>query len=418
MIHLPFFGLKNFKAFEGEHHFHFRDITFFIGTNSSGKSSVIDGLKVLNNKENHAILEFDKLIHENTNEDGFELVFRLFHWRGKSGRIVSSNLLPDDINERIKNCVGLIDNLYLRFKIRKNKTYELTNRDEIFENLDLFPVILEELEQIDLLLNEKVKDELFRFSLDKVRGVRDLIRTITNYQKLFSELESIVESGKKQLDNFKITSDNDAENHAHLESQIEIKTYYQMDRIYEIFIKNIETYTFFSEQNRFSKNVIPFNGMRGNYTSLFRPHTSELLNKHFDIEGQIIVMNNEVFIQNQNKELKALDQFFGRGMIRLVKYLVLNMIHYLDDDRSDKDQRSEQESRLFIIEEPEANLHPALQSRLADYLVQVNRETGIQFIIETHSEYLIRRMQYLMAHSFYKESEDSIPRVKPENVNI
>ena len=59
---------------------------------------------------------------------------------------------------------------------------------------------------------------------------------------------------------------------------------------------------------------------------------------------------------------------------------------------------------IFVIEEPESNLHPALQSKLADFFVSVNHHNspfkGLfygQFIIETHSEYLIRKLQYLTA---------------------
>lgn len=52
----------------------------------------------------------------------------------------------------------------------------------------------------------------------------------------------------------------------------------------------------------------------------------------------------------------------------------------------------------LIIEEPEANLHPALQSKLANILILAAREFPCKnFILETHSEYLIRKLQYLTA---------------------
>ncbi len=54
-------------------------------------------------------------------------------------------------------------------------------------------------------------------------------------------------------------------------------------------------------------------------------------------------------------------------------------------------------SSILVIEEPEINLHPALQSKLADMFVDATRTFNIQFIIETHSEYLIRRLQFLTA---------------------
>ncbi len=59
--------------------------------------------------------------------------------------------------------------------------------------------------------------------------------------------------------------------------------------------------------------------------------------------------------------------------------------------------QSFQEKTLFI-EEPEANLHPNLQSKLADVLALSLREfPNLNFIVETHSEYLIRKLQYLTA---------------------
>ena len=66
---------------------------------------------------------------------------------------------------------------------------------------------------------------------------------------------------------------------------------------------------------------------------------------------------------------------------------------------------------ILIIEEPETNLHPALQSKLADMFVECYKEYNIQLIIETHSEYLIRRLQRRTAE-FYndkKKNEYSIP---------
>ncbi len=50
-----------------------------------------------------------------------------------------------------------------------------------------------------------------------------------------------------------------------------------------------------------------------------------------------------------------------------------------------------------IIEEPEQNLHPARQSKLADLFSQLTRCSGFNFVIETHSEYMVRRSQVLMA---------------------
>jgi predicted ATPase len=54
--------------------------------------------------------------------------------------------------------------------------------------------------------------------------------------------------------------------------------------------------------------------------------------------------------------------------------------------------------KILVLEEPEAGLHPALQSKLAELIVDANKTFGTQFIIETHSEYFIRKLQYLTAN--------------------
>ncbi len=54
---------------------------------------------------------------------------------------------------------------------------------------------------------------------------------------------------------------------------------------------------------------------------------------------------------------------------------------------------------LLIIEEPEQNLHPMLQSMLADLFNELKQEYGFRFIVETHSEYLIRKSQVLVGEA-------------------
>lgn len=62
---------------------------------------------------------------------------------------------------------------------------------------------------------------------------------------------------------------------------------------------------------------------------------------------------------------------------------------------------------IVILEEPEANLHPNFQSKLADMLVDATETFDMQFIVETHSEYLIRKLQYLTAKKTIKP-EDTV----------
>ncbi|QZE15766.1 AAA family ATPase [Halosquirtibacter laminarini] len=71
--------------------------------------------------------------------------------------------------------------------------------------------------------------------------------------------------------------------------------------------------------------------------------------------------------------------------------------------------------KLFLLEEPECNLHPKLQSLLADMLVDAVKRFDVQFVVETHSEYLIRKMQFLTAKGAISSDESVIYYLYPPN---
>ena len=62
--------------------------------------------------------------------------------------------------------------------------------------------------------------------------------------------------------------------------------------------------------------------------------------------------------------------------------------------------------QLIAIEEPEIHLHPNYQSLLADMFLEAYQKYNIHFIIETHSEYLIRKTQVIVAESQYGNEEE------------
>ncbi len=64
---------------------------------------------------------------------------------------------------------------------------------------------------------------------------------------------------------------------------------------------------------------------------------------------------------------------------------------------------------IVLIEEPELNLHPALQSKLADLFLDVHQRFKVDFLIETHSEYILRRSQVMVAENEFEVAPNENP---------
>lgn len=73
----------------------------------------------------------------------------------------------------------------------------------------------------------------------------------------------------------------------------------------------------------------------------------------------------------------------GFGVSQLLPVLVL--CYYVE------------EGSTIILEQPEIHLHPSVQAWLADVLIDVVKERGVQIIVESHSEHLLRRLQRRVA---------------------
>ncbi len=95
----------------------------------------------------------------------------------------------------------------------------------------------------------------------------------------------------------------------------------------------------------------------------------------------------------------------GLGAMRVFCTLLLSAIAlHLNKDQTAK--------YLFIFEEPELNLHPDWQSKLADLFYEVintSKNKAVNIILETHSEYIIRRSQVIVAEKKLESDTNNNP---------
>ena len=97
----------------------------------------------------------------------------------------------------------------------------------------------------------------------------------------------------------------------------------------------------------------------------------------------------------------------GMGSIQLM-ILLLRLATILREYEPQNIVALEERDQLryptIIIEEPEQNLHPKVQSQLADLFLYLNKEYHCKFVVETHSEYLIRKTQVLVSKENFEDN--------------
>lgn len=100
------------------------------------------------------------------------------------------------------------------------------------------------------------------------------------------------------------------------------------------------------------------------------------------LEGEFYLQDNRIAYHDrwcdENIELSNIAS--GMKIFLILQSLVTNGV-FLEDT-------------CLIIDEPETNLHPEWQLKLAHLLVLLNKEIGIQIYLNSHSPYFVRAVEY------------------------
>jgi predicted ATPase len=91
----------------------------------------------------------------------------------------------------------------------------------------------------------------------------------------------------------------------------------------------------------------------------------------------------QVWVRRDPKSAEVLITDVGFGVSQILP--VITLCYYAP------------EGSTLLLEQPEIHLHPKVQAGLADVLVDAVKTRGIQIILESHSEHLLRRLQRRVA---------------------
>lgn len=153
------------------------------------------------------------------------------------------------------------------------------------------------------------------------------------------------------------------------------------------------TYNIYKEQNHYSR-----------FLNLLDNKNPEVQNKILDTLNHLInllglersflyeIKENAgfIYLKNEEESFNLIDEGSGTSkVIGILFFLLSNIYDFKDEDHTSK--------MILVIEEPESNLHPSLQSKLANLFIEIIKNQNVKLLIETHSEYMIRKLQYLVA---------------------
>lgn len=139
--------------------------------------------------------------------------------------------------------------------------------------------------------------------------------------------------------------------------------------------------------------------------------------KEFGIGDKLVIEGTEegygvkIYVDNKGEKRLLADEGYGITQLASLLLQIDILKNKYRHEFFDGCKESVEYLPSFIsIEEPEVHLHPKYQSMLADLFVEAYQEYNIHFLIETHSEYMIRKLQVLVA--------DKECTLQPEDVSL
>lgn len=448
------FRIKNTKAFLDSDEINIKPITILVGQNSCGKSSLLRFPAVLaQTANNFGSTPPVSLFGENVDYGNFQDIVY-----GKNGNEISFSLCYSvDItgNTQVSTDPGGTRLMVKRRKtngqvseqVFKDATISVTLRwSNRSINVHRVDMSIEEYPVSSLCWNEEKKQYILSLlsmyennELIRVNETIALSSEYVSFEKFFPIYEGDVLEAILSSNNLELSMDQKRsilKYHLFQSVKADIKndlseTELKMARVYSIFEFSADIMrSLYCSFNIECKNNIAYIGpFRKNPDRIHR--SSEAIKLHVGAKGENMADILARAYRADDKTLydkisELIEDYFGYKLI--INDLGSNFFQVMLKDQSgieanlidvgfgisqvlpiiletclssEKKQKRTADlgiNNIILVEQPELHLHPAAQARLAElFAMCVNANPNARFIIETHSEHLISKLQVLIA---------------------
>ena len=450
-------GLRNFKAFgDTEQKAPMSKITLIYGPNSSGKSSIIQALLMLKQSAGMAYIDskymgrlitrgqfadlgsYSALLHKHDPTKNLEIRIACDYHHGLSYDVfmrIGEDRLGSEITEhsaRVSEAVyRMIYNgeVYSEYKLKYDGTWHI---DALLYGVNVHMQVPDYFQRY-LLPRPRQTEEQNQSERRNVqiRNQREREREQRRNAQIRNQREQEPERRNTQIRSQRERERerererrNDQTNNEQQDPRLlEIPMLIQTKLDSTIYVGPLRGYPERLYKVLDASSSLSFSGVKGEFTLIRLHHQPELLRmvnewfEKFEINlklevatlgtAEIVGEHVSLILTDKNTETRVTLPDVGFGVNQVLP-IIVEGVDFLSDNYE----------KILCVEQPEIHIHPRLQAHLADLMIETTRGEGYkQWIVETHSELLILRLQRRIKEGKINSKDVSVLYVRPQGAD-
>ncbi len=404
------FFLRDVRCFDGEHEFNIRPLTFLIGENSTGKSTLLGCLQALGNLFNYG----------GPSESQIDFNFEPYQMGAFADIVRRSTPKKEDFRLGIEYKSG---EKKLKFSLT------LTERGRGSEPIIQYTRWAFDDGQIVFFINESDRDSKKKRNFEVTYGANQsefLVLTNNRYwfrwhwfslgylYEYLSESRKELESPANNLLQFldrQFAKDREKKESRPRRFRLVEDLHFDLSQIYSIApirSKPKRTYDPLKETETPDGSEIPMVLMN---LSTASGDAWETLRKGLLKFGHASGLFTDIALRKLGSSKS--DPFQLRIKVRGPSTNLMDVGYGVSQVLPILVRIFTEQHATFLLQQPEVHLHPRGQVELASLLVDINRTHGNSFVIETHSDYMIDRIRIEILNGNIKPDDVSLIYLEP-----